>query len=259
MVTRPHARDMRNGMSADSSHSQPQDAGRFEATRWSIVAAAGAADSQCAHRALEHLCTAYWYPLYAFVRRQGHSPHDAQDLTQEFFARLIGKDWLAGVAPERGRFRSWLLAAMKHFLAKEWRDAHREKRGGGATFVPLETGDAEDRYAHEPAAPGSAEHLYDRRWALDLLDRGLAKLQAEFEAAGKAAQFAALKFSLTGEQAALASVAGKLGTSEGAVKVAIHRLRERYRDLIREEIADTVATPDEVDAELAELFAALRG
>src|SRR5436190_6508851 len=166
----------------------------FATTRWSVVIAAQQEPTDLADEALETLCRTYWYPLYAFVRRQGHAPHDAQDLTQEFLARLVEKDWLAGVAPERGRFRSWLLAAMKHFLAKEWRDSQREKRGGGATFVPLETGDAEERYAHEPAAPRSAEELYDRRWALDLLERGLVRLQAEFETAGKAAQFAALKF-----------------------------------------------------------------
>jgi RNA polymerase sigma-70 factor (ECF subfamily) len=215
-------------------------------------------DTKPAQEALGKLCAAYWYPLYAFVRRERRNPHDAQDLTQEFFARLVEKDWLAAVAPERGRFRSWLLAAMRHFLAKEWRDAHREKRGGAVTFLPIETDDAERRYAHEPAAPGSAEALYNRRWALDLLARGLSRLEGEFEAAGKSAHFAALRFSLTGEKVALAGVAKQLGMSEGAVKVAIHRLRQRYRDLIREEIAETVAGPEEVDAELEALFAALR-
>ena len=249
------------GMSTADSSSATHTVRVFATTRWSVVLRAGdaAQDAQAAHDALSALCRAYWYPLYAFVRRTGKGAHDAQDLTQEFFARLVEKDWLAGVVPERGRFRSWLLAAMKHFLAKEWRDAHREKRGGAVEFVPLDAVSAEERYAREPRDQVTAEQIYDRRWALDLLDRGLARLEAEFRAAGKEAQFAALKFSLTGEKVALAEVAAQLGSSEGAVKVAVHRLRERYREIIREEIAETVARPDDVDAELAELFAALRG
>ena len=230
----------------------------FHTTHWSVVISARG-DAGGARIALGKLCDAYWYPLYAFVRRQGFSTHDAQDLTQEFFARLLAKGWLDGVDRERGRFRSWLLAAMKHFLAKEWRDAHREKRGGGAIFETADPDEAEDRYAREPANLATAEQLYDRRWALDILDRGLARLQAEFESAGKAAQFAALKFCLTGEKIALREVAGQLGSSEGAVKVAVHRLRERYGELIRAEIAETVAGPEQVEAELQELQAALRG
>ena len=244
-------------MPAPSDSTNP-GARAFATTRWSVVLAAGGA-TPAAGEALAVLCRAYWYPLYAFVRREGKSAPDAQDLTQEFFARLIAKEWLGEVAPERGRFRSWLLAAMKHFLAKEWRDAHREKRGGGATFEPLDTSAAEERYGREPAELATAEKLYDRRWAMDLLDRGFARLEAEFAAAGKAAQFAALKFSLTGEKVALREVAEQLGSSEGAVKVAVHRLRERYRELIRAEIAETVETAEQVEAELQELQAALRG
>ncbi|MEQ1854553.1 MAG: sigma-70 family RNA polymerase sigma factor [Chthoniobacteraceae bacterium] len=247
-------------MSSSDSGSTPPTARAFATTRWSVVLRAGSgADETNARDALAMLCRAYWYPLYAFVRRTGKSAHDAQDLTQEFFARLVEKEWLAGVVRERGRFRSWLLAAMKHFLAKEWRDSQREKRGGSTEFVPLDSVSAEERYAREPADSASAEQIYDRRWALDLLDRGLARLQMEFGAAGKAAQFAALRFSLTGEKVPLAEVAAQLGMSEGAVKVGIHRMRERYRDLIRDEIAETVAKPEDVDGELAELFAALRG
>ena len=244
-------------MPAPSDSTNP-GARAFATTRWSVVLAAGGA-TPAAGEALAVLCRAYWYPLYTFVRREGKSAPDAQDLTQEFFARLIAKEWLGEVAPERGRFRSWLLAAMKHFLAKEWRDAHREKRGGGATFEPLDTSAAEERYAREPAELATAEKLYDRRWAMDLLDRGFARLEAEFAAAGKAAQFAALKFSLTGEKVALREVAAQLGSSEGAVKVAVHRLRERYRELIRAEIAETVETAEQIEAELQELQAALRG
>jgi RNA polymerase sigma-70 factor (ECF subfamily) len=243
-------------MPPSDSSSAPAEARAFATTRWSVVLRAGAGSAETAD-ALSTLCRAYWYPLYAFVRRTGQTPHDAQELTQEFFARLVEKEWLADVDRERGRFRSWLLAAMKHFLAKEWRDSQREKRGGGAEFVPLDTVSAEERYAHEPGHTVAAEQIYDRRWALDLLDRGLARLEAEFATAEKAAQFAALKFSLTGEKVPLAEVAAQLGMNEGAVKVAIHRLRERYRDLIRDEIAETVTTPEDVDAELAELFASI--
>ena len=209
--------------------------------------------------ALAELCRVYWYPLYAFVRRQGHDAHDAQDLTQDFFARLIGKEWLAGVARERGRFRAWLLAAMKHFLANEWDKSRARKRGSGQVLISLDAADAESRYAHDAADYATADKLYDRRWALTLLDQVLARLREEMAAAGRVEHFETLKFSLTGEKHAYAEVAAALGTSEGAVKVAVHRLRDRYRQLIRAEIAETVATPEEVEDELRELFAALGG
>ena len=150
--------------------SRGHDAARFEATRWSIVAAAGAADSQRAQRALEHLCSAYWYPLYAFVRRQGHSPHDAQDLTQEFFARLLARNFLGDADPAKGRFRSFLLGALKHFLSDEWDRARAQKRGGGQQPISLDAESAETRYQLEPADESSAEKIYERRWALALLD-----------------------------------------------------------------------------------------
>ena len=245
-------------MTSPDSDAPAAAARGFHTTRWSVIVSAQGEGGD-AQEALANLCRAYWYPLYAFVRRQGFSTHDAQDLTQEFFARLLAKGWLDGVDRERGRFRSWLLASMKHFLAKEWRDAHREKRGGGAIFETSNPDEAESRYAREPANLATAEQLYDRRWALDILERGLARLQAEFASAGKAAQFAALKFCLTGEKVALREVAGQLGSSEGAVKVAVHRLRERYGELIRAEIAETVAGPEQVEAELRELQTALRG
>jgi RNA polymerase sigma-70 factor (ECF subfamily) len=241
-------------MPSDTSAAGPAGARTFATTHWSVVLAARGA-TPAAREALAKLCRDYWYPLYAFVRREGYGAHDAQDFTQEFLARLIEKEWLAGVAPERGRFRSWLLAAMKHFLANEWVRAQRLKRGGAQEFVSL---DAEERYAREPSEPAAAENLYDRRWALDVLDRGLARLAAEQAAAGKAEQFAALKFCLTGDKTPLAEVAAQHRMSEGAVKVAAHRLRERYRALIREEIAATVATDADVETELQELMAALR-
>ena len=225
--------------------------GLFVTTRWSMVLAAGAATED----ALTVLCSTYWYPLYAFVRRQGYAPPDAQDLTQEFFARLLEKQWLGRIAPEKGRFRAWLLASMKHFLAKEWIHSHRLKRGGAVTFLELD--EAEERYAREPAE--SADKLYDRRWALDLLERGLTRLEAEFATAGKAVHFKELRFALTGEKVALKEVASRLGSTEGAVKVAIHRLRERYRELIQAEIAETVESPAAVKAELEDLQNALRG
>ena len=169
------------GMSPSDSDSGAPTVRTFATTRWSIVLRAGGADSQAATRdALAALCRAYWYPLYAFVRREGKSPHDAQDLTQEFFARLLAKNWLDGVDRSRGRFRSWLLAAMKHFLINEWDKSRAQKRGGGATPIPLETGDAESRYAHEPADTATADKLFDRRWALTLLDQVLTRLRAEF-------------------------------------------------------------------------------
>ena len=238
------------------SESIPPKAAVFATTRWSVVLAAHG-DGSGARGALSDLCARYWYPLYAFVRRQGHSPHDAQDLTQEFFARLIQKDWLADVARERGRFRSWLLASMRHFLANEWNRARTQKRGGGAAVVSLDETDAEGRYLHEPAEVVDATQLFERRWALTLLDDVLARLQAEMQVAGKAVHFAAMKTALAGGPVAFAEVAAQLGMSEGAVRVAVHRLRGRYRELLRAAVADTVESPSEIEAELEHLFTAL--
>ncbi len=231
----------------------------FATTRWSIVLAAREPTQDAGSAALATLCRSYWYPLYAFVRRQGLGEHDAQDLTQEFFARLLEKGWLGGVERERGRFRSWLLASMKHFLANEWDRSRAKKRGGGAVTISFDAMSAESRFRHEPADTETAESLYDRRWALTLLDQVLARLRAEMSAAGKLVHFEALKFCLTGDRTPYADVATTLAMSEGAVKVAVHRLRERYRDLIRAEIAETVATPAEVEDELRHLLAALSG
>ncbi len=237
--------------------SAAHDAGRFEATRWSIVVAAGAADSQRAHRALEHLCTAYWYPLYAFVRRQGHSPHDAQDLTQEFFARLLARNFLGDADPAKGRFRSFLLGALKHFLPGEWDRARAQKRGGGQQPISLDAESAETRYQLEPADESSAEKIYERRWALALLDQMLKRLRGDFTRDGKENVFDELKSALTGGKVPCAEIAARLNVKEGAVRTAIHRLRQRYRDIVRAEIAETVASPAEVDAEMQHLFAAL--
>jgi RNA polymerase sigma-70 factor (ECF subfamily) len=205
---------------------------------------------------LEKLCRAYWYPLYAFVRRQGHGPEDAQDLTQAFFAHLLRKDFLHGVGPEKGRFRSFLLTCLKHFLTDQWEKARAAKRGGDGAERPLAMEQAEGRYAIEAHVAANPESLYERRWALDLLDRVLDRLRQEAAAAGRAAVFERLQGCLLGERlcGTYAQLGMPLGLSETAVKVAVHRLRRRYRELLREEIAHTVARPEEVEAELRYLF-----
>jgi RNA polymerase sigma-70 factor (ECF subfamily) len=213
--------------------------------------------TQSAQSALARLCEIYWYPLYAYVRRQGYSPHDAQDLTQDFFARLLQKAWLDDVERERGRFRAFLLAAMKHFLANARDHARAAKRGGGSAPLPLDEEIAEARYQRESAEHVTAEQLFEQRWAQALLAEVMNRLRQEMEQAGKLRQFEALKFSLTGEKTAYADVARTLGMSESAVKVAVHRLRSRYRELLRLEIAETVSTPEEINDELRHLFAAL--
>ena len=216
-------------------------------------------DSPQAHQALELLCGNYWYPLYAYVRRQGHSAHDAQDLTQAFFARLLEKNYLADVHREKGRFRSFLLASLKHFLANEWDREQALKRGGGKRLIALDEDSAESRYKLEPRDDLSADKIYERRWALTLLDQVLAKLRGEFEKDGKLEQFETLKQYLSAGRTSVsyAQAADKLGMNEGAIKVAVHRLRKRYRELLRAEIAQTVATASEVEAEIRYLFAAL--
>jgi len=234
----------------------PVPGGDFATTRWSIVLASKGGDGD-AREALSRLCNAYWYPLYAYVRRQGFSAHDAQDLTQEFFVRLIEKDWLGAVGRERGRFRSWLLASMKHFLENEWDKRRAQKRGGGAVTFSIDEISAESRLSHEPEDPQTAEKLYDRQWAHLLLERVLARLREEMSAAGKGGFFDTMKFSLTGEKCAYAEVATRLAMTEGAVKAAVHRLRDRYRALIRAEIAETVTTSVEIDEELRHLFTAM--
>jgi RNA polymerase sigma-70 factor (ECF subfamily) len=234
------------------------DAGRFEATRWSIVVAAGGVNSERARKALEHLCAAYWYPLYAFARREGHGVEDAQDLTQGFFARLLEKQDWARVDRERGKFRSFLLAAMKHYLANEWDRARAQKRGGGQTVLSLDAASAEQRYGLEPVDTISADQLYDRRWALTMLDQSLARVRMECAADGNARLFDEIKGSLAGGAAPQAEIAARLGMSEGALSVAIHRLRKRCREALRALIAETVNTDADVDDEMQQLLASLR-
>jgi RNA polymerase sigma-70 factor (ECF subfamily) len=224
-----------------------------------VVLLAGGRTTPQRDEALARLCQTYWYPLYAYVRRQGHSPHDAQDLTQEFFARLLAKKYLGQVRRDQGKFRSFLLAALKHFLANEWDRARAQKRGGGKTIISLDEHSAETRYGLEPADPLAADKIFERRWALTLLEQVLAALRQEFAGAKKLQQFEALKEFLTGgrDLETYAVLASKLGMTEGAVKVAVHRLRRRYRELLRAEVANTVASPDDVDDEIRRLFTAL--
>jgi len=224
------------------------------------VLAAGRSDTTHAREALARLCQTYWYPLYAYVRRRGHSPEDAQDLTQEFFARLLERKAVATVSPEKGKFRSFLLASMNHFLADEWDKARAQKRGGGQT-IPLDTASAETRYLQHPAETLTPEKAFDQRWALTLLEEVYQRLQQEHEREGKGGMFEALRFCLTGQRSAVpyADLARRLDLSEGAVKVAVHRLRQRYRKLLRNLIAETVSTPDEVEEELRCLLRALAG
>lgn len=232
---------------------------RFATTHWSLVLAAGKGASADAQAALEALCQTYWYPLYAYVRRQGHQLDDAQDLTQAFFARLLEKHYLQAADPERGRFRSFLLTAFKRFLCKE-RDRERAKRrGGGMKLLPLDFEAGERRYGLEPTHEATAEKIYEQRWALTLLDRVFARLRDEFDQAGKQKEFNCLKVYLTGEAGtpSYQDIAAELEMTEGSVKVAVHRLRRRYRELVREEITQTVTEPEEVDEELRHLFAAL--
>lgn len=231
----------------------------FPPTRWSVVLAAQQVPSPAADAALETLCRAYWQPLYAFVRRQGHTKEDAQDLVQDFFARLLQKQWLEAVAREKGRFRSFLLTALKRFLANEWDRQRAQKRGGGQAPLSLDTAIAERQYQAEPDPGAAADRVFERRWALTLLERTLTRLREEFTAAGKLREFDALKPFLTAGQdtASYAGVAAQLAINEVAARVAVHRLRRRFREHFRAEIAHTVAGPGDVEAEVRHLMAAL--
>ena len=231
----------------------------FSTTRWSVVVRAGSRDAPDAREALSRLCQTYWYPLYTFVRRKGHSPEDAQDLTQEFLTRLLEKNWVGSADKARGRFRTFLLSAMKHFLADEWDKVRAQKRGGGVPAMALQLDMAETRYVREPADNVTPEREFELRWALTLLEEVLNRLRAEYEQEGKSNLFAALHPCLVGERTAqpYAELANTLGTSEGTVKSAVHRLRQRYRLLLRDEIANTVDGSEEVEEELRYLFAVL--
>jgi RNA polymerase sigma factor (sigma-70 family) len=243
---------------ADSATSQDRPR-VFPATQWTVILTAGATPSPESAAALERLCQAYWYPLYAFVRRGGQAPPEAQDLTQEFFARLLEHNWIARADRQKGRFRSFLLMAMKRFLAKEWDKAKTLKRGGQVRLVPLPFDTAETRYAREPADTVTPEQMFEKQWALTLLESVLNRLRLDFVQESKGALFQTLEPCLIGSREAqpYADLAAKLGMTEGAVKMAVSRLRERYRECLKDEIAQTVASPAEVDEELRHLFRVL--
>jgi|HubBroStandDraft_1064217.scaffolds.fasta_scaffold99494_2 RNA polymerase sigma factor (sigma-70 family) len=242
-------------MNSGTSHRQE----RFTATHWSVVLAARGGESARARAALESLCRAYWYPLYAFLRRTGQSPHDAEDSVQGFFAVCLEKNYLAAADEAKGRFRSFLLLALKRFLGKERDKARAGKRGAGQELIALDSLTAEQRYALEPAEHLSADKLFERRWALTLLEQVLSRLRGEQAASGPRDAFEQLKeFLLAGGRGTpYAELAARLGTSEGAVKVAVHRLRQRYRQLLEEEIANTVTSPEEAEDERRYLLAVL--
>lgn len=242
------------GTTATGHEPAPRPA--FVTTHWSVVLSAREQDSPRNREALEILCRTYWFPLYAFVRRQGRSPHDAQDLTQEFFARLLEKEYLKSVAQEKGRFRTFLLVALKRFLANEWDRQRAQKRGGGAAIVSIDQELAESRFAAEPVHQLQPDLLFDRQWALTLLERTMTRLHDEYSSTGRAKLFELLRGCLAKDESALpyAQIASRLNLTEAAVKMAVQRLRARYREILRAEIADTVASPDEVEEEIRHLF-----
>lgn len=240
--------------------SQENSAGRdiFVTTRWTVVLAAGNRSTPTADVALEELCGTYWFPLYAYVRRQGHSREDAEDLTQSFFARFLQKNYLEKLSAEHGRFRAFLIASLKHFLANEWDRSQRQKRGGGIPVLSLDWQDADARYHIDPADDLSPDKIYDRAWAVTLLERVITRLREENAGDGKAAMFDRLKPFLTvgRNEIPYARAAAELSTTEGAIRVAVHRLRRRYRELLRDEIGQTLSDPAQVEEELRALFSA---
>lgn len=247
-------------------HNRPSEAHSpcgegFASTHWSMVLAAGERANAEAEQALATLCQRYWFPLYAFARRRAATVHEAQDLTQAFFVRLLEKNVLAAASPERGRFRSFLLASLKHFLANEWDRAASQKRGGKRRPLSLDWESGESRLSLEPAHVDTPEREFERQWALTLLENVVDRLRNEFAVTGKSRQFERLKLTLAGGRAALdyPAIAAELSMSQEAVRQAASRLRKRYRELLREEVAATVKQDSEVDDEISRLFQALGG
>ena len=240
--------------------SETKGFGVFATTHWSVVLEAGNSESAQSAAALEALCQAYWYPLYVFVRRKGYSPHDAEDLTQEFFARFLELKYIALADQSRGKFRTFLLRSLEHFLINEWTKATAAKRGGTRRTISWDAQDAESRYLLEPADSATPDKEFEKRWAMHLLQQVMSRLHEEFAKAEKEQLFESLKSSVWGEGGAVSyqEIGKKLGMGEGAVKVAAHRLRQRYRDLLRAEVASTVASRAEVDDELRYLVMVLR-
>lgn len=237
----------------------PDAGGVFATTHWSVVLAAKAGGSLQSDEAMEKLCRAYWPPLYAYIRREGHGATEAQDLTQEFFARLLAKDYLQHLRHQEGKFRSFLLTFLKHFLSDERDKAGAQKRGGGRTFVSLDETSAEDRYLDASSNGLSPEQIYDRRWAQTVMERALNRLREEYAADGKAALFDELKDIQPGEhgESSYAEIGARLGLAKGTIASAVHRLRKRHREILREEIAHTVTRPEEIDEEIRNLLAVL--
>jgi RNA polymerase sigma-70 factor (ECF subfamily) len=237
----------------------PRTGSSFLTTRWSVLAAAAHPDPTLSRPALETLCASTWYPLYAFVRRRGHGAEDARDLVQGFFARFLEKADLGSLDPARGRFRSYLLASVLNYLADERERASAQKRGGGLAPIPIDFGAADERYRMDPSHDLTPERLFDRQWALTLLELSLARVEREYVSTGKKELFETLKPALQGrsKDAPLAELAARLDSTEGAVKVAVHRLRHRFKDALRAEIAETVSTEEEIEEELRDLFRAL--
>jgi len=244
---------------ADSPTLSRTRQGAFLTTRWSVVLAAQGRTAQGAAESLEALCRQYWPPLYAFVRQRGHARHDAQDLTQAFFAKLLEKGWLTTADREQGRFRSFLIMALKRFMANEWDRSQAQKRGGGSTMISLDAEAVERLECGLVFTALPADALYDQRWALTLLEAAMQRLRAEYEAAGKSAEYELLKPSLTAERGELdyAGMAAALKMEPASARSAVHRLRRRFREIFREEVAGTVADPAEVEDEMRAVIAAL--
>jgi RNA polymerase sigma factor (sigma-70 family) len=240
-------------------YTTPSGAGQFATTRWSVILAASDSASTQHEPALSTLCQTYWFPLYAYLRRRGYDSHQAEDYTQGFFAGILERKGLRKADPKYGKFRSFLLASLKNFLADEWDRSHAQKRGGDKKVLSLDFDAAASRYEREPEHHMSPEKLFERSWALTVLTRAMERLKAESAVSDKQQLFERLKIYLTAEKDAVPyrEVAEKLEMTEGAVKVAVHRLRRRYRELVRDEIAQTVTTEAQVDEEIRDLFAAL--
>lgn len=247
-------------LASDLATPSPEGSGHdFRATHWSIVLAAGDTQSPKSAQALEALCRSYWYPIYAFVRWRGHNAHEAEDLTQSFFAYLLEKKAFGKVDPAKGRFRSFLLAALNNFLNNEWDRSQRLKRGGGAEVFSFDSMSAEQRYALEPAHSDSPEKIFEREWAQTVLERVVTRLQQEFEGAGQGARFEVLKVFLLHNSRSVSYdlAAQQLGLTVNAVTAAVHRMRHRFREVFRAEITQTVVGPDEVQEEIRHLLASL--
>jgi RNA polymerase sigma-70 factor (ECF subfamily) len=254
-------------MSADPTAASPNlppdraAGGNFATTQWSLVLSAGDKSSPRWRESLAELCRVYWYPLYAFIRRRGKAAAEAEDLTQEFFLRLVEKEFLHATGPEKGRFRTFLLLCMKRFLANEHDFRMAAKRGGGEPLISIDGAAADSRFRLEPADATTPEHVFERRWALALLEQVLTRMENEYQDAGKSALFVKLKPLLVADSggASYAEIGRELSLSEGAVKVAVHRLRRRYSELLHAEVARTLEHPRDVHEEIRALFGALRG